>query len=159
MIFVTVGSQKFPFERLVKAVDELVEKGAIRDEVFIQIGVCPYEPRFCRWERFLDRDDFEKYISECDLLITHAGEGAIMSGLLRDKKVIAVPRYAKLGEHVSDHQFEIARSLEKAGNIVNVEAIEELEGAIKNIRKVELSKYIPGKGKIVQIICEYIDMN
>lgn len=38
MIFITLGSQKFQFNRLLKAVDELVAAGKIKDEVFAQIG-------------------------------------------------------------------------------------------------------------------------
>ena len=38
MIFVTVGSQKFPFDRLVRKVDQMVREGLIHEEVFIQTG-------------------------------------------------------------------------------------------------------------------------
>ena len=38
MIFITLGSQKFQFNRLLKTVDELVERGIIKEEVFAQIG-------------------------------------------------------------------------------------------------------------------------
>ena len=45
MIFITLGSQKFQFNRLLKAVDELVAAGKIKDEVFAQIGYSDYKPR------------------------------------------------------------------------------------------------------------------
>ena len=38
MIFITVGSRSFQFERLLKAVDLAIEKGEISDEVFAQKG-------------------------------------------------------------------------------------------------------------------------
>ena len=38
MIFVTVGSQKFPFERLLKQVDRMVESRIITEEVVAQAG-------------------------------------------------------------------------------------------------------------------------
>ena len=38
MIFVTVGTHEQPFDRLICRVDELVESGAIREEVYIQTG-------------------------------------------------------------------------------------------------------------------------
>ena len=44
MIFITLGSQKFQFNRLLKAVDELVAAGKIKDEVFAQIGYSDYKP-------------------------------------------------------------------------------------------------------------------
>lgn len=39
MIFVTVGSQKFQFDRLVRAVDALVASGVAEDGSFAQTGV------------------------------------------------------------------------------------------------------------------------
>ena len=39
MIFITLGSQKFQFNRLLKAIDKLVEQGKIKEEVFAQIGI------------------------------------------------------------------------------------------------------------------------
>ena len=36
MIFITLGSQKFQFNRLLKKVDDLIESGVIKEEVFAQ---------------------------------------------------------------------------------------------------------------------------
>ena len=44
MIFVTVGTQKFPFNRLLKKVDQLARDGVITEEVFIQTGNGDYIP-------------------------------------------------------------------------------------------------------------------
>ena len=52
MLFVTVGSQKFPFDRLIKKVDQMLREGLIQEEVFIQTGAsrcvpsCPHQA-FC----------------------------------------------------------------------------------------------------------------
>ena len=156
MIFVIVGSQKFPFERLIREMDRLVEVGVIRDEVVAQIGVSSYEPRYMRWQRFMDKENFDHHIETCDLLVTHAGEGSIMTGLLKNRKVIAVPRYERLGEHVSDHQLEIARALEKQKCIINVEDIKELEQVIANIAQIQLVPYESGRETILKTICDFI---
>ena len=156
MIFVIVGSQKFPFERLIREMDRLKEVGAIQDEVAAQIGTCPYEPRFMRWQRFMDKETFDRHIAECDLLVTHAGEGSIMTGLLKGRRVIAVPRYARLGEHVSDHQLEIARALARQGCIVNVEDIAELGEAIATIDSRALKPYESGNDAIIRRLCAFI---
>ena len=42
MIFITLGSQKFQFNRLLKAVDDLVESKIINEEIFAQIGYSDY---------------------------------------------------------------------------------------------------------------------
>ena len=157
MIFVIVGSQKFQFNRLIIEVDRLKQEGILQDRVVAQIGACDYEPKHIEGKRFMDKEDFDAHIAACDLLITHAGEGSIMTGLLRQRKVIAVPRYERFGEHVSDHQLEIARALERQGCIVNVEDIHQLEGAIKDIDQRELVPYVSGNDNMIQSICSFIE--
>lgn len=156
MIFVIVGSQKFPFERLLREVDRLIATGQIPQEVFAQIGVSEFEPEHMKWQRFLDKDTFDETIRRCDLLITHAGEGSIMTGLLMGKKVIAVPRYARLGEHVSDHQLEIARALAKQNCICNVEDIHQLGQTIRWLDEHSLSPYQSGRQTILRTIREFV---
>jgi len=156
LIFVIVGSQKFPFERLIREMDRLVGTGVIKDEVVAQIGVSEYEPQHMKWYRFMDKENFDQHIEECSLLVTHAGEGSIMTGLLKKRKVIAVPRYERLGEHVSDHQLEIARALEKQNCIINIEDIADLEKTIANIDNFQLDEYKSGRETIIRTICDFI---
>ena len=156
MIFVIVGSQKFPFDRLIREMDRLKEAGVIQDEVVAQIGTSAYEPKHLKWTRFMDKSDFDAAIASCDLLVTHAGEGSIMTGLLKGKKVIAVPRYARFGEHVSDHQLEIARALAKQRCIVNVEDIGQLENAILTIGRAGLVPYQSGNDSVIRLLRDFI---
>ena len=53
MIFITLGSQKFQFNRLLKAVDKLVANGTITDNVVAQIGYSDYKPQNFGYENFL----------------------------------------------------------------------------------------------------------
>lgn len=45
MIFVTVGSRNYPFDRLFKKLDELYEEGALTDSLFAQTGTSSYQPK------------------------------------------------------------------------------------------------------------------
>ena len=45
MIFVTLGSQKFPFDRLLAELDRLIEAGVITEPVFAQTGCSTYAPK------------------------------------------------------------------------------------------------------------------
>ena len=45
MIFVTLGSQKFQFNRLLIEIDRLIEEKYITDKVFAQIGYSDYKPK------------------------------------------------------------------------------------------------------------------
>lgn len=58
MIFITLGSQKFQFDRLLKKVDRLIADGVIQEKVFAQIGASEYLPQSYTYERFLDRQRF-----------------------------------------------------------------------------------------------------
>ena len=42
MIFVTVGSRNYPFDRLFKKLDKLYDDGILREEMFAQIGASNY---------------------------------------------------------------------------------------------------------------------
>jgi UDP-N-acetylglucosamine transferase subunit ALG13 len=78
-------------------------------------------------------DKFQDLMEKCSLLITHGGVGTIISGLTKDKKVIAVPRLKKYGEHVNDHQKEFCEELIKRGfPIIVVNDVEDLENVILN---------------------------
>lgn len=50
MIFLTVGN-RYGFDRLVSAVDALVARGVITDDVVAQIGEDTYEPSQCEFAR------------------------------------------------------------------------------------------------------------
>ena len=112
MIFVTLGSQKFQFNRLLRKIDNLIIEGKIDEEVFAQIGYSDYEPQNFKCEMFLDREKFAECMEAANIVITHGGTGAIIGALKANKKVVAVPRLAKYGEHVDDHQLQIVEQFE-----------------------------------------------
>ena len=111
MIFVTLGSQKFQFNRLLIAIDELIERKVINEEVYAQTGYSDYKPKFYKYKYFMDRDEFADYETKANIVITHGGTGAIIGAVKKGKKVIAVPRLKKYGEHVDDHQVQIVEQL------------------------------------------------
>lgn len=45
MIFVTLGTQKFQLNRLLKQLDKYIEQGQITDKVIAQIGYSDYLPK------------------------------------------------------------------------------------------------------------------
>ncbi|WP_294404633.1 PssE/Cps14G family polysaccharide biosynthesis glycosyltransferase [uncultured Clostridium sp.] len=159
MIFITVGSQKFQFNRLLKAVDRLVENKKITEDVFAQIGYSDYKPKNYEYKEFLDRNEFEIMISKCDILITHGGTGAIINGLKRDKKVIAVPRLKEYGEHVDNHQLQIIHEFEEMNFISAVYDLKDLEDYINNIKCKEFNKYESNTINIINSIDRFIESN
>lgn len=126
-IFATVGSQEFQFDRLIKALDMLDKN---KYEIFLQSGYSTFFPKNFPYSKFLSKEDFLKKISECDLIITHAGTGAIINSLTANKPVIAVARLKKYGEHVDDHQLEILNTFVQKNYICGFAEILDLDNKI-----------------------------
>lgn len=156
MIFITLGSQKFQFNRLLKAVDNLVEMEIITDEVFAQIGYSDYQPKCYPFEHFLDREQFAEWEANADIVITHGGTGAIIGALKKGKKVIAVPRLAKYGEHVDDHQLQLIEQFTKSGLICSCDGVDKLGETIENIRLMTFDKYQSNTKKYLESIDKYV---
>lgn len=130
-IFITLGSQKFQFNRLLIAVDKLCEKKIIcGEDVFAQIGYSDYVPQNYRYNNFLDREEFSMEMGKADIVITHGGTGAIIGAVKKEKKVIAVPRLAKYGEHVDDHQLQLIKQFDDLNLICPCRDTDELAEAM-----------------------------
>lgn len=140
MIFVTVGSQKFPFDRLIQRVDQMLEGGVLGEEVFIQTGTSDYVPR-CRHQPFCEREQFEELLEACSILITHGGAGTMVEAVKRGKRVVAVPRLARYGEHVDDHQLELAGRFDAMNLLCACVDIERLPEAVRDVRTRSFAKF------------------
>jgi UDP-N-acetylglucosamine transferase subunit ALG13 len=106
MIFVTVGSRKYPFDRLFRKLDKLYDDGILTEEMFAQIGTSAYKPRNYEYKDFISENDFFERVNEADIIVSHGASGSIMKALNAGKKVIAVTRLKKYGEHINDHQIQ-----------------------------------------------------
>lgn len=157
MIFVTLGSQKFQFNRLLIEIDRLVEEGKITEDVFAQTGYSDYEPKNYEYKKFLDRDEFSKIMSKCDKVITHGGTGAIIGAVKQEKKVIAVPRLAKFGEHVDDHQLQIIEQFKEMNFIEGIYSIEELGEKLVGIGELNFKSYVSNTKNIIEALDRFID--
>ena len=156
MIFVILGTQKFQLNRLLRMLDEYVGNGAIRDEIVAQVGNSDYKPQhFCCCE-FLGKDEFEKYITNADVVISHGGVGSIMTALQKEKPVIIFPRLAKYQEHVDDHQTEIASVFAEKGYALLCNETDDLLQIIDKALVNTFSKYLSQTDRIVNIIEDFL---
>lgn len=156
MIFITLGSQKFQFNRLLKEIDRLIEEKKIIEDVFAQIGYSDYKPRNYEYKEFLDREEFSRVMSKCDTVITHGGTGAIIGAVKKNKKVIAIPRLSKFEEHVDDHQIEIVNQFHDMGLILGVSNAEKLEKELIKVESLNLNSYESNTLKIIRSIEQFI---
>ena len=156
MLFVTLGSQKFQFNRLLKKLDEIVENGNIKDEIFAQIGYSDYKPKNYKYKDFIDREQFKDIMAKSDIVIAHGGTGAIITAVKQGKKVIAVPRLAKYGEHVDDHQIQLVTEFESSGIISAVYDLDKLEEELLTIRDKQFRPYKANTDNIIESIEDFI---
>lgn len=157
MIFVTLGTNDESFERLLRAIDKEIEKGTIKERVVVQAGLTKYESKNMEIMDLVPRDEFDKLISECDLLITHGGVGSILTGINKGKKVIAVPRLAKYKEHGNDHQLQIVENFSKRKYIIAVKDMNKLGKAIEKAKTFKPQKFVSNTNNIINMIENYID--
>ena len=156
-IFITLGSQKFQFNRLLKAVDELCEKEIVDAAgVFAQIGYSDYLPRKYSYKKFLDRDEFSNEMEKANIVITHGGTGAIIGAVKKGKKVIAVPRLVKYGEHVDDHQLQLIKQFDELNLICPCRDTNKLSDALDTVQKASYNGYESNTSNIISSIEEYI---
>ena len=130
-IFVTVGSRNYPFDRLFRRLDELCEEGIIQGEMFAQVGTSKYQPKHYEYKDFVSQDEFLERIKWADIVVSHGASGSIMKALNEGKKVIAVTRLEKYGEHINDHQIQNNEAFAENGYVVAVFEMDELGKAFE----------------------------
>jgi UDP-N-acetylglucosamine transferase subunit ALG13 len=132
MIFLTVGTS-FPFDRLVKAVDEAVGQGLYTGEIFAQVGRGGYKPINFESIETLVKKEFDLKFAQAEAIIAHAGMGTITMALSANKPILVVPRLKKYRELVNDHQLTTARRFEQLGHVLAVYDLNELLSKLRTL--------------------------
>ena len=134
LIFVTVGSRNYPFDRLFRKLDELYENGILSDKMFAQIGTSSYKPKHYEYKDFISQEEFQERILQADIVVTHGASGSIMKALNAGKKVIAVTRLEKYNEHINDHQIQNNEAFSTNGYVLMADLeLEDLGDCFRRI--------------------------
>lgn len=157
MIFAAVGTQKFPMDRLLNELERLAGAGLISEPVFVQSGTSACALPHLQSSPYLSREEMDKMVAGCSIMICHAGVGSILTALKAGKKVIVVPRLAAFGEHVDDHQLEIAQSFARAGYVRTVEDITGLKDAIDDCVQWQPKQFVSNKKAFSELIVSLVD--
>lgn len=159
MILVTLGTQDKSFTRLLDAIQKQIDLGNIKDKVIVQAGCTKYKSKDMQILDLIPYDEFEKYIKECDLLITHGGVGSIITGLKNKKKVIAAARLSKYKEHTNDHQLQIIKNLSVSGYILPLDDFDKLDEVLISVKTFKPKTYKSNTDNMIKLISNYIDNN
>jgi UDP-N-acetylglucosamine transferase subunit ALG13 len=111
MIFVTVGSTPYPFDRLVAAFDGT----SITEEIVIQCGASKLRPELATCLAFVPPDEIRHHMAAARAVVCHAGVGSVSEALRAGKRPFVVARRRHLGENVDDHQLAFAWRLQDGG--------------------------------------------
>ena len=152
MIFVTLGTQDKPFKRIL----DLLENSDIDDEIIVQSGYTDYDSKRMKILKYVPKDEFDDYLKKADYIICHAGVGTILSALDLNKKVLAVPRLAKYGEHVNDHQLQIADAYRQKGYILVLSENDDLKEKLTELKDFVPEPFVSNNENFVRKLKDYI---
>lgn len=124
MIFVTLGTQDYPFDRLLRALDE------IEEELVVQGGASTHRPDGAEWLGFVPAPQIVENVRRARVVISHAGVGSVLTVVGEGKRPVVVPRLQRFGEVVDDHQLPFARRAAEAGLVTLVEDVSRLPGVV-----------------------------
>ena len=190
MIFVSLGTQDKPFNRIIDYILKLKEEiKELEDiEIVFQIGqtklseeeknkieklnekineekisekIKNKEEKNITVFNMLKPEEMKKYIINSSIVITHAGVGTIMECIEHNKDIIVLPRKEENGEHVNNHQEEIAFEMEKNGLLYKVDTYEKMQEIvielIKNSNNKKEKKYISNNEKFNDMLIDYLE--
>lgn len=120
-LLVTVGSDHHPFDRLIGWVDEwLSERHNDNVNCVLQYGTA-VAPRHGVARDFLPHNELQALLQGAEVVVTQGGPMGIVESLQCGTTPIVVPRLARLGEVVDDHQVTFCRQLSAVGKCVLAE--------------------------------------
>lgn len=130
-IFVTIGNTQY--NQLIEALDKLVPTDF---NLTIQLADGHYLPKNHQYIRFTN--DIEKYFSEADIVISHAGAGSVFRLLELGKKLIVVPNF----ERVDDHQLDLADFVHENNFACVCYELNNILACINDVAKTDYESYI-----------------
>jgi len=121
-LFVTVGTlDKYPFNSLIAAVERACGP---TDDTTWQIGAALRPARGIVHGQ-LPVNEFDRLAREADVVVCHAGVGTLLRLWQHGIYPIVVPRRQMRGEHVDDHQLQVA-TLAQTHDLGLVRQVDEL---------------------------------
>lgn len=114
MILLSLGTHQQPFPRALDLVEPLARGG---EELLIQHGATAPRPELpnTRWVEFMAFADLVEAMQGARGVVCHAGVGTIVTSIRAGHIPVVIPRRPDLGEHVDNHQMDIASRYAERG--------------------------------------------
>lgn len=111
-VVVTFGTEQYGFRRAIERLLRLLPGDA---EVLWQTGATDTTGLPIDAVEGVPGHTLNAAIRDADLVVCHAGTGSALSAFDAGKRPLLLPREARFGEHVDDHQLLTARTLTQLG--------------------------------------------
>jgi exopolysaccharide biosynthesis glucuronosyltransferase PssE len=148
VIFVTLGTQAYQFDRLLRGLE------GVDEELVVQGGPSTVRPSGATWFDYLEYAPLLEHIRRARVVVSHAGIGTVMTVVAENKRPVVVPRLYRYGEAVDDHQIPIARRLAEAGLVTLVEDPTQLAASL--VETPPAPAMLRGEGGIVADLRAYL---
>jgi UDP-N-acetylglucosamine transferase subunit ALG13 len=152
VILVTTGTNAPPFDRLLREVERLRAYGS----VVVQHGPSQIRPPGAKCVDYLPFREFSELVRAADVVVTHAGVGSVLISVMNGKRPIVVPRRAHFGEHVDDHQLELARRLAEIDVVTLVDDPAALPAAVAAHTSFPVSASAERTSRLVEDLRRYL---
>ena len=160
-VFVTVGTDHHPFDRLVEWTDRWLADNAPHGvTALVQTGRSA-RSACADCADYLGHAEMQDAAASATAVVTHGGPASIMLCRYLGKKPIVVPRESARREHVDDHQVVFSRRLAADGRIDLAETeerfVELLDRAVMNAGNPAPSQDAPHVAEAVKRFEDLVD--
>ncbi|NDV08155.1 hypothetical protein GXW84_27295 [Rhodococcus sp. IEGM 248] len=115
-ILLTVGTHEQPFQRLISAVEEIIDSGRQNYCWKVQYGVGSFrEHERVESVQYFSASEIAARFEWADIVISQASPGIVFNALERNAWPLVIGRQKQYGEHVDDHQLDFASLADENG--------------------------------------------
>ncbi|MEV4702330.1 glycosyltransferase [Actinoplanes sp. NPDC049316] len=140
-VVVTLGThERYTFPRLLTHLVGLLPP---EWDILWQVGSTVIDKMPAGARRQVPIGEMRQALAEADAVISHAGVGSALAAMQAGRRAVYVPRRRAHGEHVDDHQVEMARELE-GRKLVVAREVEELTLADLETAAAWAVRSVPG---------------
>lgn len=155
--FISVGNAVQKFPRFWDIIHENLD--LLPRPIVAQMGqeVNNIHMSFDEYFNYCDRNNFELYVKNTSVFITHAGVGNILLANSFKLKPYVIPRLSRNYEHVDDHQVELVDKIKEMGLVIQIDSINDLQkGLMANIHLLATKKIVIQRPNLIQGVDNYL---
>ena len=112
----------------------------------------PQLTKFCDMKPYHGDKSYQslfQYMKEAEVVISHAGVNSIISCMKLHKPLLITPRRASFGEHVDNHQVEIASLMADKFEVTVDYDLDNLQQTLEIAKRKEYKPWVSDKNELI----------